>query len=1422
MLEKTLRKLFASVSVTALLLSAIIVPGMGVNYAQAQGDWWQPFFDVAEDLEISSPGDASLDMTRFEFFQLALNAGLVGGSVFVEDLSTDHPFDGVPSMYDEAVGTLYNLGVVQGREVEGGGRDIAGDELINKLEALKILLILEGLAVQEDEDDFANCSSDFGDVPDWGVCYVMITLDEGLARGNPDGSFGSSSNMDNAVAHKLTLTVLMVTDEDTGDALVSVTVSEVRGDVVVSGGNLLVELSGDSPSGATLPLGAMSVTLALWEFTASADGDITLSAVKFSRNGVGVAGDFANVYAYLGDTRLRSGKTISTDTNTVEFTSINVLIPAGTTVLISIRGDIAVGATPSNQHAFSIASADDISSNASGVDGTFPTMGGTFLIGGVAVSTVIVATAGSISKPVIGQSDAEVANFKLTAGNNDISFTMITLTNGGTISSDDVTNFRLLQGVEELAIAQTIGLGDRLVLVLVTPYTVKKNQNRNFEVHADILGGKTTDSIQFYLDEDTDIVVIDEQYGYGATITNNLGTANVTSVTMQGGKVTIADNGPTSSTVANNTTQVVLFNFTITGEEGRSLTIRDYDILLVQTASSAGVIGTMTTTNPTVLVKGTNIGFAVGNTAGLVFAAGDVVQTAGGEYLLVVSLAGGTLTVTPRNSGALIATEVLTMTWDASVSAGNITNLKLIDLDSGASIYTANTPDGYTLASDDWDLSTRHMSIQVDTLTTLAAGNAYQAGINMEVTNYIKDNDSNEFLNVSDIVGGNILGKVMTIAANSLTISQSSIPTNNTYVKGSSMVDSMGVSLTAGDAGPIYITKLTIRVMADSTTTFGAANVGTTGDTDANTLVSTVALYHNGNLISGPVGLDAVGTPGNEVAGSYRKAEFDVFDGGSFMVPDGTTETLIAVLVLRNTATGFFYLNMLPDTDIEAEDSEGNTLTAAQILLATGDLPLGFVASESTATSPFLPGNPGNVDGGALITMSAAGTLQGYVEGEPDAEILVAGSTNVLVNRLRFHANNESWLVKKLTVVNDVPGDNDFQIADATATTATTKVTLRYTDIDGNTQTTSGTLAAGIVTFSGLTFYVPIDSDAYLEILVDVSSIAAAGAGLSGQVIRLGILDAMAVPNTTQIEVVGQSSSATINTFSQAASSATNVSVTGNGQVNNQIVRKTRPTFAVQSASTVLSNGTMNLIKVKVTADSAGSATLARLVFTLTANGSLTEVNNFQIFDGSSQVNDANIVISYNAVPANPLYATGLLGLDSADGTDNATVLTAAAYSVVITFDSAQTISSTGKTYTLKADVAGAGTSDSISTKLAVGDESAAVAGLTDTTIKSNLNANTGFVATATANAGLFATNVTACTARTNPGTNTNDGEYCGGADLLSRNIIWSDQSSDTYSYPSLTAGDLDADTVAGRGSDDFTNGFLLDITNEPSHTLTY
>jgi hypothetical protein len=1487
------KRVVATVATVALFASTASV-AIAQTFNDVPTDAWYATYveqlvgdGVVDAGDYYRPADA---LNRAELTKMAITAidGLAGYEAPATPTFDDVAAD---AWYYDYIEAAVQLGIVNGyTDAQSNLTGMFGPgDTVNRAAATKILV--NAFSVPTDLDP----TSSFPDVQSgaWYYDYVVTAYNQSVLDGYDTGYFGPADPVTRAQVAKLVVLsqspVERVAEEE----------EEEEEEETTSEGDLEVSLNDDTPASTTIPQYASSVNLLSFDVTA-ADDDVVISQIIVTRGGVGQVTDWDALYLYDSSTRLTSGRTINSDTNTATF-PITLTVEAGTTTTLTLVGDLinTTTAGASNQHYFYVASAADVTSNAVAVSGDFPTVGNIFTIGSTTttVETITVTVGSTPSQPQIGALDAEIGTFKLQAGaTNDVALHQITVTQNGSLSSDKMVNLRLLRGTDEVATSDGF-VSDRVTFVLDTPYVIQKGQTKTFYVRSDIDGGRTSDSIELYLDENTDLVAIDQQYGFGAVISNSTFTiAGVTAIDLKGGKVTLTDNGPSAEQIATNSTNQKLLDYALTTD--RDLTVRNTDLTITvtdgtdtpdwaastSTLDKVPLLGTYSLANFT--ISGTNhaddgITITINGTAGTAVTAGatatdtslatavaaDIVANIAGysatsvaAVVYIVSTAAGgagaisyayantdagdpAATAATMTVSACAATEyeldtVANYTLAANadmlqsgtsymrvVSGGAtsitggmcvysdddltalatnavltevnvysyIKNIKIVDLDTDGTVagpltYASGGTEYNTCAAtkvagsgadtcylktftEDYDLTggeTRHLSIQFDSDINLVASYQITATINYAVASYIKDMDANEYVAIADVVGSPLTGKNMTVASNSLVVAKASTPTTQTYVKGENAVPSLGINLKAGDAGIITIKKLTVRAYGDNDATFSGVGTGE-GDIAANTYVSTITLYDGDDIIAGPESIDLVdtGSSGAYVAETdYYKA---VFEDLNYEIEAGATKTLVAKVSLLNTMAIVTYvaLDLVPASDIVCEDSDDNTVT-----------PSGAALNLAATPSP-------------LITINTAGTLAAYSEGNPESGIVVAGTDELLVAKYRFHALQEGFEVSKLTVQNDDTTTFETPLA----TNAVNNIIIKYPDANGVTQTATAALAGGQATLSGLDFYVPKDDDAYVEIYAEVNDKTVIGEAVSGQAFRLGIQEG-ATNTVSTLKAVGESSSTTVtgNTLTVASS------VT----VNGYIVRTSVPTFAKVVGSTTLINGENVLYGVTVTADSAGSVGLARLVFDVTTSGltsATTETGTlFKFYRGTSLISSTDVNIYGVGTHATVDLNTGDLAActTTAAGIDDDT------YTIIVSFDNEETITAgSSQTYYLKASISGGSSDDSITTKLAIGDEAVPLTLFTTST-----NANTAKIYSATGATALFtgAAELLSTIVTT------------GGATGESVAIIWSDKSADAHAYPTVNTGTVTVDT----GSYDYTNGYLLKLTGLSSATLTY
>lgn len=316
----------------------------------------------------------------------------------------------------------------------------------------------------------------------------------------------------------------------------------------------------DTMAGATLPKGASNVTVLAPKFS----GNGTITALTFTRTGVGATTDFSNVYLYDAGKRLTTGRTINSQTHQVTFTGLNVKVEGSKT--LQLGADVATGAATGNQHAFEITKASDVQADVT-ISGT-PVKGATFTIGGQSVGSATITKTGSINNPSIGQKAAKLSEFKIEAGSTEnITLNRVSLFYSGSLSRSNLSNFELKQAGTVVAKGTSITDKDLLVLTFDPAFKMDKGAVKTYELFGDIAGGtKSSETIKFYIDDASDLYAVGDQYGFGVSVTKTAfdsDTADHHVLTLQGGQVTISFNGPNASDVALRANDVVLLDFNI-------------------------------------------------------------------------------------------------------------------------------------------------------------------------------------------------------------------------------------------------------------------------------------------------------------------------------------------------------------------------------------------------------------------------------------------------------------------------------------------------------------------------------------------------------------------------------------------------------------------------------------------------------------------------------------------------------------------------------------------------------------------------------------------------------------------------------------------------------------------------------------------
>lgn len=835
----------------------------------------------------------------------------------------------------------------------------------------------------------------------------------------------------------------------------SINVDKMLGQVGPS--SLSVSTASDNPAGATLPTGATGVRML--KIQVNGTGSINTLTVKDI--GVGQTADIKGLYLYEGNTRLTTSRTLNSTTREATFTG-NWTAPRSLTIVADIE-TIGGGATAAGQHIISV-----MNVNGSAVTGV---SGNAFVLGNVDVGGATIAGTSAPSNPKVGQAGALIAEFKLTAGTNDTWVHGLTLTQSGSISVNELTNFVLKQGNTTVATASGITAGDKIVLTFSQPFSILSGQNRNFQLYADVTGrpGRT---ILVYLDEDSDLRVTDAKFGFGAGVTN---TFTGSTITTEGGNVTIAFNGPVTGDVSKGVTDVVLYKFAVSAVapiEVRNLNVKIAGQAAAHKVRSAG---------------GTNY-----------FSDIKVRNAANGQVL----------------SGPF------------NYTATHVTNGE-----SGA-----GNRDGALFTMPDDFIITGTMNLEIvakieNTTSTELINRSYRVSLDNGAgaifgTTDAKYTASNDFVQGSDIVPNTpIVGNFQTVRAASLSVGTSTFIGDSTHVRGAKDAQVVAFSLTAGSDSSVKVTKFIVdpRVDVDASGDFG-------DDDNANTVIASATLWKQGNdgsltKLDGPRGV--TGTTGNE------KLTFENF---SDTVPAGQSVLYIVSVDITTTAgdgnDDGLIITILSANNITAEDKDNNTVTPTS---ATSGNPIGQGNGDMINDNDGVAGistDPANIE----ATVVAVGSLAVSVDTSDSQyreRLVQMGSTNQKALRVKARGTNEAFTLTDARITADVAGGGTA--ANVTSVSITYPTNAAQTSFETKTSAFVG----GVAQFSGLNWYITKDTDSYLTVNANMNTDTNGASSVQGgdaDRVRLAFeaQDADWAASPTRVKAVGVSSGTSVTTSGNA------------------------------------------------------------------------------------------------------------------------------------------------------------------------------------------------------------------------------------------------------------------------------------------------
>jgi len=645
---------------------------------------------------------------------------------------------------------------------------------------------------------------------------------------------------------------------------------------------LTASLASDTPAAQTLPKGANAVNFVKFNVSNGTGSALTVDTVTIRRVGAGSPSDFGNVYLYEGNTRLTTGRTVNSSSNEVTFNSLGLSMTSGQTRSLWVAATISASALAGNVNAFQVTHVLSGTANAVGL----PIQGNNMTIAGASVGSIGVDMSGSLTNPKVGQLQAKIGEFRLTASSvEDMDVKRVTLFQGGSLSRANLTNLKLKQSGSEVAAASSVDEDDRITFVFLNASLLEKGNSRTYEVWGDIgPGARVNETIDLFVEEDVDVWAIGRTYGQGVQVCRS-GSATApcsasddydgsagdgsdsSKTTVEGGQVTLTFNGPASHDIATNSKDQEVFNFTITSQA--NVEVRNLRMRLAATGD--GLISASTSANYT--------DFKVNDQAtGVTVAGPKDVSTTGSD-----------------TSQDFVFTD--TFTLNANTSR---TFKVTLDVANNASL---------------------------DGSTVTASLLPFQASD-------IRNLDNSTYVAVGDIVpSSTISGNAMTIRTPALTLSSASTPVSQTYIKGSQNVDLAGISLKAGDAADMRVTAITVQSRVESATSTDTPSNGcdTAGAQPADEVKLITDILLSAKLMNGAAQVGDLESPSSPPAGcTSNTGGLLAFTNLNVLVPKGQTITLNLLGNLSSSIAN------LPDyidftvaaSAVTAQDPEGNSVTA--------------------------------------------------------------------------------------------------------------------------------------------------------------------------------------------------------------------------------------------------------------------------------------------------------------------------------------------------------------------------------------------------------------------------------------------------------------------------------------------------------------
>lgn len=470
-------------------------------------------------------------------------------------------------------------------------------------------------------------------------------------------------------------TDIVAAEEALGDT------SSGAGGVANAGTGLTVALASTSAGSSTLVTGQALANLATFNFAASSDGAVKVTSVKVKRVGIGLDTTLPAVYLYNGTDRLTDEATVSSTYVTWNNSAGIFTIPAGGSVSITVKSNIAAN-TAGQTVGIQVEAGSDISTDGATVSGSFPVNGNLHSIasGTLAAVDITSGTTPATNTALDPQDEFGLwGNYNVTVGTRSVTLNSVRFRQIGSIESKDLKNFKLL--IDGAQVGDTVASLDANGNVTFDLSASPKSltaATHTFKVIVDVVGGSSR-TTSLSLRKAVDISVTDSELNVPILVTvgsssfsaQTSGTQTISTGTLTVTKKTNSASG--NVTKGASAVTLATYEFKASGEAVKVETLRANAIV------SNGAINKLR--NGKILANGVQ----VGSTADLYAADGT------GGYYTEYSL-GSSLVVNPGSPVEVaIVADIYDNDGTDSVTAGNTFQAQIASSTSNAQRQTALT-----------------------------------------------------------------------------------------------------------------------------------------------------------------------------------------------------------------------------------------------------------------------------------------------------------------------------------------------------------------------------------------------------------------------------------------------------------------------------------------------------------------------------------------------------------------------------------------------------------------------------------------------------------------------------------------------------------------------------------------------------------